>query len=258
MKGKFVPQHRAARQNIARAAVALNVGIMACPVAQAGPPFLSDDPEPTDYQHYEIYAFANGNVGDNGSGGEAGIDFNYGARPDLQLTAVLPAAYARPSGAASSLDLGNIELAAKVRFLHQNDIGWDVAVFPRLFLPAGSSRVGERHVSFLLPVWFGKDWGNLSAFGGGGCVLNRGGDSRDFCLAGWTVTYQLLPKLQLGAEVFHQTADTIDGRAATTLGIGARYDLSDNYHLLGYIGPTVQNAAENNEYTWYASLLFTL
>jgi hypothetical protein len=26
----------------------------------AGPPYLSDDPEPTDYQHYEIYAFTNG------------------------------------------------------------------------------------------------------------------------------------------------------------------------------------------------------
>ena len=29
----------------------------------AGPPYLSDDPEPTDYQHYEIYAFGNGDVG---------------------------------------------------------------------------------------------------------------------------------------------------------------------------------------------------
>ncbi|HSC19315.1 MAG TPA: transporter [Rhizomicrobium sp.] len=222
-----------------------------------GPPYLSDDAEPTEYQHYEIYAFANGDVGDSGSGGEAGIDFNYGATPDLQLTAVLPMAYASPNDARSDVNLGNIELAGKYRFLHQDDIGVDVAVFPRLFLPAGSAQVGERHVSFLLPLWFEKDWGKWSGFGGGGCVLNQGGESRNFCLAGWAVAYQLLPKLQIGGEVFHQTADTKAGRAATVLGAGLRYDLSDNYHLLGYIGPTVQNAAETNRYTWYASILFT-
>jgi hypothetical protein len=224
----------------------------------AGPPYLSDDPEPTDFEHYEIYAFANGGVGDNSSGGEAGLDFNYGATPDLQLTAVLPVGYARPNGAPAATNLGNIELAAKYRVLHQSEMGWDVSVFPRLFLPAGSSQVGERHVSFLLPVWFAKDWGEKwSTFGGGGCVLNQGSDSRNFCLAGWAITYALLPELELGAEVFHQTADVKGGRAATIIGGGVKYDLSDNYHLLGYIGPTVQNAAENNRYTWYASALIT-
>src|SRR5271155_3805926 len=28
--------------------------------AVAGPPYVSDDPEPTDYQHYEIYLFTDG------------------------------------------------------------------------------------------------------------------------------------------------------------------------------------------------------
>jgi hypothetical protein len=225
--------------------------------ALAGPPYLSDDAEPTDYEHYEIYAFANGTVGRDGNGGEGGIDFNYGAAPDLQLTAVLPAGYARPNGGPANVDLGNIELAAKYRVLHQDDFGLDVAVFPRVFLPAGSAAVGERHASFLLPIWVEKDWGKLSGFGGGGCVLNRGGDSRNFCLLGWAMTYQLLPKLQLGGEVFHQTADTAGGRANTLVGAGVKYDVSDNYHLLGYIGPTVQNAAETDRYTWYASVLFT-
>ncbi|HEX3652616.1 MAG TPA: transporter [Rhizomicrobium sp.] len=224
---------------------------------KAGPPYLSDDPEPTDYEHFEIYTFANGAVGANGSGGEAGIDFNYGATPDLQLTAVLPAGYAHPSGGTTAVDIGNIELAAKYRVLHQEEFGLDVAVFPRVFLPAGSAAVGERHASFLLPIWVEKDWGKLSSFGGGGCVLNRGGDSRNFCLAGWALTYQLLPNLQLGGEVFHQTADTVGGRASTIVGAGVKYDLSDHYHLLGYFGPTVKNAAETDRYTWYVSALFT-
>jgi hypothetical protein len=234
------------------------VAVLVVPGALAGPPYLSDDPEPTGYQHYEIYAFANGEVGHDGSGGEAGIDFNYGAAPDLQLTAVLPLGYARPNGDPSVVSLGNIELAAKYRFVHQEDVGWDVSVFPRVFLPAGSGQVGVRHASFFLPVWFERDWGTRwASFGGGGCALNYGGDSRDYCVAGWVITYQLLPKLQLGAEIFHQTADVKGGRATTTLGAGVRYDLSDNYHLLGYIGPTIQNADQTSRYTWYSSILFT-
>jgi hypothetical protein len=35
------------------------------------------------------------------------------------------------------------------------------------------------------------------------------------CLTGGVVTYQLLPRLQLGAELFHQTADRA-GTPATT------------------------------------------
>ena len=246
----------ASLRHIIAASAASSFLIVALP-ALAGPPYLSDDAEPTDYEHYEIYAFANGTVGRDGNNGEGGIDFNYGAAPDLQLTAVLPAGYAQPNRGPANVDLGNIELAAKYRVLHQDDFGLDVAVFPRVFLPAGSAQVGNRHASLLLPIWVEKDWGKLSGFGGGGCVLNHGDDSRNFCLVGWAMTYQVLPNLQLGGEVFHQTADTVGGRASTVVGAGVKYDLSDNYHLLGYIGPTVQNAAETDRYTWYGSVLFT-
>ena len=105
-------------------------------LAFAGPPFLSDDPTPTDYQHFEVYLFANRTTTRDGVSGDTGIDFNYGATPDLQLTAVLPWNYERPMGAHFTSGLGNIELAAKYRFLHQEGIGWDIAVFSPQFLPS--------------------------------------------------------------------------------------------------------------------------
>lgn len=225
--------------------------------ALAGPPFVSDDAEPTDYRHYEIYLFAQGTNTRDGMSGASGLDFNYGATPDLQLTAVFPIAYDSPRDAGTVAGLGNIELAAKYRFLHQADIGWDVAVFPRLFLPSASVHVGEDHFSLLLPVWLEKDWGEWSTFGGGGCVIDHGGDSQDFCLAGWALVRQVLPDLQLGAEIVHQTADTKGGRAMTAIGAGLKYDVTDNYHLLAYAGPGLQNAAVSDDYSWYASFLFT-
>ena len=171
--------------------------------AIAGPPYLSDDPEPTDFQHFEIYSYSLGTATRGATAGQGGIDFNYGGAPDLQLTATVPAGFESTAGGNTIVGLGNIELAAKYRFLHQDTFGWDVAFFPRVFLPSGSGTVGENYASLLLPIWVQKDWGkDWSAFGGGGCVLN-GQTSRNYCLAGGVLTYQVLPKLQIGAELFH-------------------------------------------------------
>jgi hypothetical protein len=227
---------------------------LACP-ALGGPPYISDDPQPTDYRHFEIYLFTGGTATRSGTGG--GIDFNYGAAPDLQLTAMVPLGFNSLAGGRTSIGLGNIELAAKYRFLHQESFGWSVAVFPRLFLPAGSPDVGERHISLLLPVWLGKDWGDWSTFGGGGCEINRGGDSQNFCLMGWALARQVLPELQIGAEVYHQTADTRGGRASTGLGAGVIYDIGDHYHLMASFGPGIQNAGDTDRRSWYTALLFT-
>ena len=40
------------------------IGLALCKpeLAQAGPPFMTDDPEPVDYQHYEFYTFSTGTL----------------------------------------------------------------------------------------------------------------------------------------------------------------------------------------------------
>ena len=225
--------------------------------ATAGPPYLSDDPEPTDRGHFEIYTFADGMATRDGINGEGGIDFNYGGAPNLQLTAALPVAYDFADSGPALGGLGNIELAGKYRFLTQENFGLDVAIFPRVFLPSVSSNVGEQHASFLLPFWLEKDWGQWSAFGGGGCEVDRGGDSQDYCLAGVVVTRQLTSALQVGSEVFRQTPDTVGGAATTSVGTGVRYDLNEHFHLLGYVGRGIENAQETDRLNWYTSILFT-
>jgi hypothetical protein len=39
--------------------------------ASAGPPFMTDDPEPTDYQHWELYVFSQGTHATGETGGVA-------------------------------------------------------------------------------------------------------------------------------------------------------------------------------------------
>ena len=226
--------------------------------APAGPPYVSDDPEPTDKGHYEIYLYTEGANARAGISGDSGIDFNYGAGEDVQLTVVVPAEYDRPEDAHSATGIGNVELAAKYRFLHKSEAGgWEVAVFPRLLLPSASEHVGDKHVALFLPLWVQRDWDEWSTFGGGGCQLNHGRESRNFCLAGWAVTHQITPALQLGVELVHQGADTREARAFTRLGAGVRYDMSENYHLLLAVGPGLENTAATGNYAWYAALLLT-
>jgi hypothetical protein len=225
--------------------------------ALAGPPYVSDDPEPTDYEHFEIYAFNNATMTRAGTAGASGIDLNYGAASDLQLTATLPAGFDRLAGGGASIGASNIELAAKFRFLHQDGFGLDVSIFPRVFLPSGSKLIGDNHASLLLPIWIQKDWnGGWSAFGGGGCTVSEF-RAVDSCQVGGVLTYQILPRLQIGFELFHQTADSNGTPATTSVGVGWRYDLNDNYHLLGYVRRGIENTDEADQVSWYASVLFT-
>lgn len=243
---------------ISRGIVILCVGLWAInSPSLGGPPYVTDDPEPTNYTHFEVYLFNAGTATRGDVAGAGGIDFNYGAAPDLQLTAVIPMGFDAPAGGSSAVGFGNIELAVKYRLLHQEDSGWDVAIFPRVFLPAGTAAIGERHASLLLPIWIGKAWGDWSTFGGGGCEINRGGDARDFCVMGWALARQVLPDLQIGVELYHQTADRRGGRATAGLGGGFIYDLNDHYHLLASAGPGIQNANDTDRCSWYAALLFT-
>jgi hypothetical protein len=228
--------------------------------ALAGPPYISDDPEPTDYGHYEIYLFTSGTTMRDGTAGQAGIDFNYGALPDLQLTVVLPAGFnAAADGSALQAGLGNIQVAAKYRFLHQNSFGLDVSFFPRLFIPviqAGTGSVSNANPSLLLPLWLEKDWGKWSLFGGGGCTISADA-GQDFCQAGAVVTRQVLPALQLGLEVAWQSANAEGAPSTAGIGLGARYDFGEHAHLLAYVNRGVQNADATNDFSWYVAMLFT-
>jgi hypothetical protein len=107
-------------------------------------------------------------------------------------------------------------------------------------------------------VWVEKDWqGGWSAFGGGGCIFSEI-RTADFCLAGAVLTYQLMPKLQIGAELFHRTADFQGNPVSSSVGVGWRYDLSKKLPSARlYIRRGVENAEQTDRYSWYASVQFT-
>jgi hypothetical protein len=231
----------------------ISVGLLLLPsIAVAGPPYLTDDPVPTDTRHWEIYAFAAGTQTPGNFDGNAGLDLNYGPIENVQLTATLPVSFTR--GGANRSGIGDIEIGAKYRFFHKADKGIAIAIFPRLILPTANNGFGSGKVGVLLPVWAQKDIGPWSVFGGGGYSLNPGAGNRDYWQASAAVTRQLSKRLSLGIEIAHRGPDSVGGRSYTALNAGGVYKLGGPFSLLVSGGPGIQNARDGGRLNAYAGL----
>lgn len=225
--------------------------LVASPVL-AGPPYQTDDPEPTDLGHWEIYAFATADGRHSNVDGSAGFDLNYGAAKGLQLTATVPLAFRHSRERDWRAGTGDLEFGAKYRFVNDNQSGWQAAVFPRVVLPTSAKDLGGNRVRFLLPLWVQKDLGKTSVFGGGGYEINPGRDNKDFWQAGLAVTHDFSESLSLGTEVVWQSADVRAGDGRTGVNIGLIQKLGGLYSLLLAGGPNFSGG--QTSYHGYAAL----
>lgn len=220
--------------------------------ATAGPPYQTDDPEPTELRHWEIYAFESADVQHTIVDGEAGLDLNYGAVKDVQLTATLPLSFARDAGSEWRIGRGDVELGVKYRFVHDEAKGLQAAIFPRLIMPTASRGLGGARVRLLLPLWVEKDWGSTALFGGGGFEINPGSGNRNFWEAALALTHDVNSRTSLGLEITHQSHDTAGGSSSTGFSVGLIEKLGGPYSLLLAAGPNFSGGATG--YHSYAAL----
>jgi len=220
--------------------------------ASAGPPYATDDPEPTDRGHWEVYAFASGAQSHSNFEGAAGFDLNYGPAAGVQLTATLPIEYAADGGGRAGF--GDIEMGVKYRFFQRADAGFSIAAFPRLILPTARSGFGTGRVRLLLPIWAQQDIGDWSLFGGGGYTINPGPGNRDFWQSGLALTRTVTPRLSLGAEMFHETASEVGGHGTTSVNVGGVYRLGGPFSLLFSGGPGFEHRRDGAQLNAYVAL----
>jgi hypothetical protein len=224
----------------------------------AGPPFVTDDPEPAELHIWEVNYAVNGTHADGVSNAFLpGTDINYGAAPGVQLHAQLQMAYNQSTG-STHYGLGDTELGIKYRLTNETEDAseWMVSVYPALEIPTGSpsKRLGAGSSSIFLPVWVQTTRGNWTLFGGGGYWLNHGAGSRDAWSAGWAALYQVEEGLQLGGEVFGKNADTANGRGSSGFNLGGVYGLEKDVNLLFSAGRGLSNVANTNQASLYLGL----
>ena len=221
------------------------IGILALALSTptfAGPPFLTDDPEPVPYHHWEFYTFATGDrTRDDSNVSAPGIEVIIGVATNTQLLLVVPYAYMSSAGTSAS-GLGDIEVGVKYRFVDETRRGPEIGIFPLLELPTGNQNkgLGNGRSWGKLPVWLQKSWKSWTSYGGGGYAFNNAPGQRNYWFGGDLIQCSITPKLTLGAELFAQGADAADGRSFVIANAGGMYSFTPDFSLLFSAGRTIQ------------------
>ncbi|HVP69248.1 MAG TPA: hypothetical protein VMT17_18510 [Anaeromyxobacteraceae bacterium] len=220
---------------------------LALPVAaHGGPPYTTDDPEPVECRHWELY-LAFQNFWTRGAGADGTlpqVEVNYGVIPDLQLHAIVPVAWNAPSGATFRYGLGDVELGAKFRFVHEGEWVPQIGIYPLLELPSGNSArgLGAGRVQVLLPLWLQKSFGKWTTYGGAGYWIgNPGPGASGSWFVGWQAQCQFASWGTAGAEVYHGMTGQDGNPSNTRFNVGLVIDVSDLQHVLLSAGHSFTN-----------------
>ena len=225
--------------------------LAAATLAPAGPPFVTDDPEPVELGHWEIYLGSQyAHDRDGAAGTLPHVEVNYGAAPNLQLHLIAPLAFNAPSGLSRQSGYGDTEIGAKYRFLEEGEDRPQAGIFPLVELPTGERArgLGGGHTQVFLPVWLQKKFGTWTTYGGAGYWINPGTGNRNWWFAGWLLQKQVRPNLTIGAEIFHETAKSDGSESDTKMNVGFIWDIDETRHVLASAGPTVRGPSGYQAY----------
>ena len=220
----------------------------------AGPPFLTDDPEPVECQHWEFYiASQHTETSDGWSGTAPHIELNYGVITNVQLHLIAPVAYDAPSIGSTHYGYGDTELGVKFRFLQETENCPQAGIFPLLEVPTGSKSdgLGNGHLQVFLPLWLQKNFGDWTIYGGGGYGVNSGAGNENWGFGGVVVQRQVTKHFLLGGEVYHRTTMETGGQGDTGFNIGTVIDFSENHHLLFSVGRSIDGLTDFQCYVAY-------
>jgi hypothetical protein len=225
----------------------LGIAALWSSTASAGPPYVTDDPEPVRYRHWELYLASQvGRDAGGWTGTSPHVEANYGVIPDVQLHVIAPLAFAAPARGPLRVGPGDMELGVKWRFVEETEVVPQIGTFPLLEAPTGLADrgLGNGSAQVFLPTWLQKSFGPWQTYGGVGVWLDLGDRNRHWWYFGWQLQRRVFEWLTVGAEVFHQTPAGLEGESDSRFNVGAVVDFTEVHHLLlsggrGFEGSTL-------------------
>jgi hypothetical protein len=238
----------------ASSAVACCTLLMAAGLAMAGPPFVTDDPEPVDYQHNEFYiASQQTKTADGRAGTLPHLEYNYGVAHDMMLHVIVPYAFDSPAGGPHESGMGDIEFGLKYRFVQESDSHPMVGTFPIVVSHTGDADkgLGNGATQVFLPIWLQKRWGAWQSYGGGGYWINHADGAKNHWFFGWQLQKDLSEHLTLGGEIFHSTEAAPGEGSSSGFNLGGIYNFGEHDHLLLSAGRGLTNVDATNKFSSY-------
>jgi hypothetical protein len=242
----------------ALSSAALLVPRAAC--AQAGPPYITNDPGTPGNGNWEINLAS---MTTRSAGATAWqipqIDLNFGLGDRIQLTYEIPYVVESASGAPQASGWSNAFPGIKWRFLDQGEDGWQMSVFPQ-FETAGAARaqrqgIAEQGSRLLLPLEVSKSFGPLDLdFEAGYYLAHRGPEER---ILGFVAGHRFTPRLELDVELYNDHAMGALPNF-TTLDVGGRYRLGRGFILLFMAGRSIAGPSGEIDFMSYLGVQILL
>jgi hypothetical protein len=214
-------------------------------LAQAGPPFLTNDPGTPGNGNWEINVAAAQSISRVSAAYQVPqIDLNFGLGNRVQLTYEVPYVLQSAPGQPRQSGWSNAFPGLKWRFYDDGEGGWQLSLFPQMeanappsSLQKGLAAPGSR---FLLPVQVTKRLGPVDVDFEAGYYFPKRGVSED--IFGLVVGRSITDKFDLGVEIYRDQA--VPGPPnETTLDIGGRYKLARGFIALFMAGRSISGTA---------------
>jgi hypothetical protein len=219
--------------------------------AQAGPPFVTDDPDIPPLHGWEInIPLTLEREGEERVLEAPLVDINYACRTNLELVVEFALLDVRTEDGGRHGGLGDTVLGLKWRFLEEGPGQPQVALYPQVTIPTGDGRreLGEGKPSYILPLVAQKSWGLWTVYGNIGAVVRNAPEARNFWFHGLAVTRELSERLELGGELYGNSPNDWDEIFSSGFNLGGTWNVADTFNVLFSAGRTFRGEAATTVY----------
>jgi hypothetical protein len=201
---------------------------------QAGPPFVTDDPEPPPPGGWEInIPFLLERTPGLTEMAAPLFDLNYGL-PNIQLKLEIPVKIVREDSSGTAAGVGDLLIGVKWRFLNDEHSQFQLGTYPQVLAPTGDRArgLGQGQPAYLLPVVAQKSWGKWTVYGEVAYWWQTAPETRDYIYAGAVLEREINDRLTIGVELFGNSPKEHDGRSELAFNLGGVWKLNKHLNLL--------------------------
>jgi hypothetical protein len=201
---------------------------------QAGPPFVTDDPEPPPPGGWEINVpFIIERSSGKTEMDAPLFDLNYGV-PSVQLKLEFPISIVHEDGSGTSAGAGDLLLGVKWRFYNNEKSHVQLGIYPQVLVPTGDPArdLGEGRTAFVFPLLAQQNWDKWTLYGNVGFWWQTATEEQNYIYAGAVLEREFNERLTLGVELFGNSPKERGSRSDVAFHVGGTWKLTEHLNLL--------------------------